>query len=78
VSSEFYTSFPITMAMFIKREDKNTFELRFKEAIKVEKGMLSLKGNTGLENEKDASYNKNKVPQVKAPSDKKDQDSMDM
>jgi hypothetical protein len=43
----------------------------FKEAIKVEKYMLSLKGNPRLENEQDASSRKKKTPQAKTPSDKK-------
>jgi len=46
VSIEFYTStLPVSMAMFVKRDEKATLEEIFKEAIKVEKDMLSLKGN---------------------------------
>jgi hypothetical protein len=44
VSIEFYTSsLPFSMEMFVKRDEKNTLEATFKEAIKVEKDMLSLK-----------------------------------
>jgi hypothetical protein len=38
VSIEFYTSsLPVSMAMFVKRDEKGTLEDTFKEAIKVEK-----------------------------------------
>jgi hypothetical protein len=40
------------MAMFVKRDEKNTLEATFKESIKVEKDMLSLKGNLGVESSK--------------------------
>jgi hypothetical protein len=40
------------MAMFVKRDENNTLETTFKEAIKVEKEMLGLKGNPGLNPQK--------------------------
>jgi hypothetical protein len=46
VPIEFYTSsIPFSMAMFVKSAKKTNLEDTFKEAIKVEKYMISLKGN---------------------------------
>jgi hypothetical protein len=65
--------------MFVKRTKKGTLENTFKEAIKVEKYMLNLKGNPRAEVSKDKSNTKkSKVTVTKPPKDKKDQDSMDM
>jgi hypothetical protein len=57
--------------MVVKRAKKYALEAAFKEAIKFEKDMLSLKGNPGLENEQGASSSKNKTPQAITPYDKK-------
>lgn len=48
ISIEFYTSgFPMSMVMFVKKDEKATLEEDFQEALKVVKNMLSLKGNHG-------------------------------
>jgi hypothetical protein len=59
VSIEFYTStLPISMEMFVKRDEKNNLEATFKESIKFEKYMLSLKGNPRIESSKDKTGQK--------------------
>jgi hypothetical protein len=35
----------MSMAMFVKNAEKDTLEATFQEALKIEKNMLSLKGN---------------------------------
>lgn len=45
--SFYVTALPITIAMFVKREGKNTLTETFDEAIKIEKEMMSLKENPG-------------------------------
>jgi hypothetical protein len=59
------------MEMFVKRDENNTLEATFKEAIKVEKDMLSLKGNPGVETSKDKTGIKTKTTMTKPPDDKK-------
>jgi predicted Mrr-cat superfamily restriction endonuclease len=77
VSIEFYTSsFPMSIAMFIKNVEKSTLEESFQESLKVEKNMLSLKGNPGVESSKDNV--KSKEAMYKPSKDKKNYDSMDM
>jgi hypothetical protein len=79
VSIEFYTSsLSVSMVNFVKRTEKGTMEDTFKEAIKVDKGILILKGNLGAEVSKDKSNTKSKVTLKKNPEDKKYQESMDM
>jgi hypothetical protein len=61
------------MDMFVKRDDKGTLEDTFKEAIKVEKDMLSLKGNPRLNTDQITSSNtKKQIPPTKALAEKKD------
>jgi hypothetical protein len=53
VSIEFYTSsLHISMAIFVNNVEKSTLEEAFQEALKVEKNMMSLKGNPGEESSK--------------------------
>jgi hypothetical protein len=66
------------MEMFVKRDENDTLGDTFKEAIKVEKYMLSLKGNPRVEVSKDKSNTKDQGYIDKTPKDKKDQESMDM
>jgi hypothetical protein len=66
------------MEMFVKRDEKNTLEDTFKEAIKVKKGYVKSKGNLGAESHKDKSNTKIKVTSTKPSEDTKDQDSLDM
>jgi hypothetical protein len=66
------------MEMFVKRDEKNTLEATFKESIKVEKDMLSLKGNLGVEASKEKTGTKTKTTVTKPLEDKKDQESIDM
>jgi hypothetical protein len=48
VSIEFHTSgIPMSIAMFVKNVEKSTLEEDFREALKFEKNMMSLKGNLG-------------------------------
>jgi hypothetical protein len=68
VSIEIYTSsLPISMETFVKRDENNSLEATFKEAIKVEKDMLGLKFNLGFEASKDKIGTKNKVFITKTP-----------
>jgi hypothetical protein len=80
VSIELYTlSLPVSMGIFVKRAKNGTLEDTFEEAIKVEKYMLSLKGNSRLNSDQSTSSNsKKKILPTQDPTDKKDQDSMDM
>jgi hypothetical protein len=78
VSTEFYSStLPISMPLFMKRDKNGTLEDTFKEAIKVEKELLRLKGNPGVEVKNDKSNTKSKATLKKPQEDKRDQDSMD-
>jgi len=62
VSIEFYTlALLVSKEMFVKTTEKDTLEATFKEAIKIEKYMLSLKGNHGVECSKDKSNPKTKA-----------------
>jgi hypothetical protein len=63
--------------MFVKRDKKSTFEDTFKEAIKMENDMLSLKGNPGSDLEKYKSTKKN-ILLTKPSIDREDQDFMDI
>jgi hypothetical protein len=65
----------MSMAMFVKNVEKTTLEENFKESIKVEKNMLSLKGNPRVEPSKDKTNSKNKPPTSKPSKNKKDVDS---
>jgi hypothetical protein len=54
VCIEFYSStLSMSMEMFVKNAEKTTLEATFKEALKVERNMLGLKGNPGVEYFKD-------------------------
>jgi hypothetical protein len=57
---------------------KILWKQHFKEAIKVEKDMLSLKGNLGVESSKEKGNTKTKTTTNKPFEDKKDHDSTDM
>jgi hypothetical protein len=48
----------MSMVMFVKNVEKATLEEAFQEALKVEKNMLSLKGNPGEESSKDKGKTK--------------------
>jgi hypothetical protein len=48
----------MSMVIFVKNAEKSTFEEYFQEALKVEKNMLSLKGNLGAEPSKDKGKTK--------------------
>jgi hypothetical protein len=77
ISIELYTSgLPMSMEMFVKNAEKSTLEEAFQEALKVEKNMMSLKGNPGEESSKDKGKSKEIVS--KPPEEKKNYDSMDM
>lgn len=79
VSIDFYTStLPVSMAIFVKRGEKNTLEATFKESIKVEKDMLSLKINLGVQSSKYKSNTKTKATFTKPHEEKKYQDSIDV
>jgi hypothetical protein len=66
VTIEFYTSsLPMSMVMFVKNVEKTTLEATFKEALKIEKNMLSLKGNPGVESSKDKTNPKTKSTATK-------------
>jgi hypothetical protein len=79
VTIEFYTSsLPMSMEMFVKNTEKATLEATFQEALKIEKNMLSLKGNPRAESSKDKTKTKTKATVTKSSEEKKDIDSMDM
>jgi hypothetical protein len=79
VTIEFYTSsLPMSMVMFFKNVEKTTLEATFKESLKIEKNMLSLKGNPGVESSKEKTNPKTKSTATKTSEEKKDTDSMDM
>jgi hypothetical protein len=68
----------MSMVMFVKNAEKTTLEETFKEALKIEKNMLSLKGNPRAESSKDKTNPKTKSIATKTSKEKKDTDSMDM
>jgi hypothetical protein len=48
----------MSMVMFVKNPKKSTLEEAFQESLKVEKNMMSLKGNPGAESSKDKGKSK--------------------
>jgi hypothetical protein len=79
VTIEFYTSsLPMSLVMFFKNTEKTTLKSTFKEALKIQKNMLSLKGNFGVEFSKDKTNPKTKSTTTKISKEKKDIDFMDM
>jgi hypothetical protein len=51
----------MSMAMFVNNDEKSTLEEDFHESLKVEKNMLSLKGNHGVEPSNEKGKNKETV-----------------
>jgi len=66
----------MSMAMFINNAERATLEAYFQESLKVEKNMMSVKGNPRLEPSK--YKGKNKETLSKPLEEKKNYDSMDM
>jgi hypothetical protein len=63
ITIEFYTSsLSMSMDMFVKNTEKASLEETFQEALKIEKNMLSLKGNIGGKSSKDKAKTKAKSP----------------
>jgi hypothetical protein len=67
-----------TTTMWVKRSKKNTLLEAFEEAVLIEKDMLSLKDNTNPETESTSSSKKKIEILTKPPSNKKDQEPIDM
>jgi hypothetical protein len=65
ISIKFYTSsLLVSIVVFVKRVDKRTLEDTIRESINVEKDMIILKGNLGLNSDQNTSSNTNKeLPQ---------------
>jgi hypothetical protein len=61
----------MSMAMFVKNAKKTTLEEKFKEALKIEKNILSLKGNLGVESYKYKTNPKTKSATTKALEENK-------
>jgi hypothetical protein len=57
------------MAMFVKRDKTSTLDDTFKEAIDVDKDILSLNTNLGAEFGKDKPNTKKKFPLMISPND---------
>jgi hypothetical protein len=67
-----------TTTMWVKRSKKNTLLESFEEAVLIEKDMLSLKDNTNPDTEPSSSSKKKIEILTKPPSNKKDQEPIDM
>jgi hypothetical protein len=70
--------YPCPWPCLLKTLEKDTLEATFQEALKIEKNMLSLKWNPGVESSKDKAKTKSKSHVTKSLEEKKDIDSMDM
>jgi hypothetical protein len=66
----------MSMAMYVKKYNKDTLEEDFQEALKFENNMMSLKGSSNSEPSKDKGKGKSFVS--KTSEDKNPSNSMDM